>query len=183
MRGIVSTLMALLKKWVSLLCRNLRQSEDIKQWFFFQWKCPLKPGKWILGFYCRFPRFRCFRFRASDSASTKNVVISLVAIPPTSAEAPDPADRFRFRFPGPYSLNDQLSYLSNGYVLEKCPGNGVNIKHDALFDPHPLKIGFLGQFGPFPSPTAAGGGPQWPFLNSYSYFACLRPGIKHDYVP
>ena len=119
------------------------------------------------------PRF-CFH---------QNVVISLVSIPPTSAEAPDPADRFRFRFPGPYSLNDQLSYLSNGYVLEKCPGNGVNIKHDALFDPHPLKIGFLGQFGPFPSPTAAGGGPRWPFLNSYSYFACLRPGIKHDYVP
>ena len=31
---------------------------------------------------------------ASASASSKNV-----AIPPMSAEAPDPADRFRFRFP------------------------------------------------------------------------------------
>ena len=29
--------------------------------------------------------------------STKNIVILLVAIPPTSAEAPDPADCFRFR--------------------------------------------------------------------------------------
>ena len=35
---------------------------------------------------------------ASASASTKYVVNLLVAIPPTSAEAPDPADRFRFRF-------------------------------------------------------------------------------------
>ena len=36
---------------------------------------------------------------ASASASTKNIVILFVAIPPTSAEAPDPADRFHFRFP------------------------------------------------------------------------------------
>ena len=35
---------------------------------------------------------------ASASASTKNIVILFVAIPPTSAEAPDPADRFHFRF-------------------------------------------------------------------------------------
>ena len=47
----------------------------------------------ILGFECR------FRFRASTSASTKNVVILLVANPPMNAEGPDPADRFRFRFP------------------------------------------------------------------------------------
>ena len=40
---------------------------------------------------------------SAASASTKNVDILLVAIPPTSVEAPDPADRlrFRFRFPGP----------------------------------------------------------------------------------
>ena len=36
---------------------------------------------------------------ASASASTKIVIISLEAISPTSAEAADPADRFRFRFP------------------------------------------------------------------------------------
>ena len=34
------------------------------------------------------------------STFIKNVDILLVAIPPTSAEALDPADRFRFRFPG-----------------------------------------------------------------------------------
>ena len=38
---------------------------------------------------------RRFRFRASASASTKNLVILLVAIPPTSVEAAVPADRFR----------------------------------------------------------------------------------------
>ena len=36
---------------------------------------------------------------ASASASSKNVVIFLVAIPPMSVEAPDPGDRFHFRFP------------------------------------------------------------------------------------
>ena len=48
--------------------------------------------RWIL---CRFRRFR---FRASASASTKNVVILWVVIPPTNGEAADWADRFRFRF-------------------------------------------------------------------------------------
>ena len=36
--------------------------------------------------------------RILGSTSTKNVVILLVAIPPTSVEAPGPADRFRFHF-------------------------------------------------------------------------------------
>jgi len=36
-----------------------------------------------------------FRFRSHE-----NVVLSLVAIPPTNVEAADPADRFRFRIPG-----------------------------------------------------------------------------------
>ena len=36
---------------------------------------------------------------SAASPSNKNVVILLKANPPTSAEAPDPADRFRFRFP------------------------------------------------------------------------------------
>ena len=35
----------------------------------------------------------------------KNVVILLLAIPPTSAEAPDPADRFRFRFPAYHNID------------------------------------------------------------------------------
>ena len=34
------------------------------------------------------------------STFIKNLDILLEAIPPTSAEALDPADRFRFRFPG-----------------------------------------------------------------------------------
>ena len=38
------------------------------------------------------------------------VVISLVAIPPTSAEAPDPADRFRFHFPVSKELKSDLIF-------------------------------------------------------------------------
>ena len=76
-----------------------------------------------------------------------------------------------------------MTYLCNGHVLEKYPGNGVNTTDDALFDPRPLKIGILGQFGPFSSPKAARGASQWPSVNSYNYTACLRPSIKHDNVP
>ena len=79
--------------------------------------------------------------------------------------------------------NDKLAYIRNGNVLEKCPGNGVNTTDDALFDPRPLKIGILGQFGPFSSPKAALGASQWPSVNSYNYTAYLRPSIKHDNVP
>ena len=43
------------------------------------------------------PRLR-FRFRFRFH---KNVVILLVAIPPTNVEAADSADRFRFRFSNP----------------------------------------------------------------------------------
>ena len=49
---------------------------------------------------------------SSRFTSIKNVVILLVAIPPTSAEAPDSADRFRFPVSNPYQI---LGLCSNNF--------------------------------------------------------------------
>ena len=50
------------------------------------------------------PPFLLPRFRIHFH---QNVVISLVAIPPTYAEAAEPADRFRFRIPGGKDMLDE----------------------------------------------------------------------------
>ena len=53
-------------------------------------------------FYSRFRfRFRRFRFRRFRFRFHQNVVILLVAIPPTYLEAADKTNRFRFRFLNP----------------------------------------------------------------------------------
>ena len=67
-----------------------QQNDDVMQGNF---SSPLLGNDiWTQG--CGFKDFSA----ASAAASTKNVVILSVAISPTSAEALDPANRFRFRF-------------------------------------------------------------------------------------
>ena len=60
---------------------------------------------------------------ASASASTKNIVILLVANPPMSAEAPDSADRFRFRFPGYRERSGRTSDLRRGGLKKNFYSN------------------------------------------------------------
>ena len=89
---------------------------------------------------------------SSASASTKNLVILSVAIPPPSVEAPDSVDRFRF--PASHAIN-AINSGSNGKCLEV--GASGRILETVPATPDPLHVTFDGDQSPSGGGSSGGG--------------------------